>query len=468
VSGINLYPDQAELITKVKTSMRRTRRTLIHAETGYGKTQVGSFMIAGTRAKDATSIFMVPRRELLKQTAISFNKNDLPFSYISSGYDFNPFSKTYLATTGTLIRRLDKIPIPKVLFIDEAHYAGKQNKEIADYFHDRGAWIIGLTATPQYPNGRGMGDCYNEMVSGNPMSWLIANKRLSDYKAYAPSKPDLSKIKTVDGDYAKGQLEELMEQDGVLIGDAVRHYREMAMGRLAIAYCTSIKHSQLTAEAFVRQGIPAAHVDGKTPDDEMKRILRAFARREILVLTCCDLLLFGFDLSAASGMDVTIEVMIDLRPTKSLTLQRQKTGRVLRYKDYPALIFDHAGNIAEHGLPDDEHEWSLEGVDKGGGGGSSSVKHCPKCHYAHSPRPVCPDCGHVYPVQSREIEEIEGELLEISRDALRKNQRMQQGMAESLEELVELGMREKGMDMWKATRWASHIITAREAKRRAR
>ena len=428
-----LFQDQQELRQMIRSSMARNKRVLAQAETGFGKTVLGASMIADARDKGNTSIFMVPRRELLKQTAKTFYEYNLPFSYISSGYETNPFSKTFLATTPSLVRRIDKIPVPKVLFIDEAHFAGETNKRVADYFAARGAWIVGLTATPQYPNGDGMGNCYSDMVCGPTLRWLIDNKRLSDYRLFAPSRPNLDGVHIVGGDYAKGELAERMEADRLLVGDAVKHYREHAMGRLAIAYCTSRKHSEMVAASFRNAGIPAAHVDGETPDDEMLRILKAYARREILVLTNADLLLFGFDLSAATGTSVTVECMIDLRPTLSLTLQRQKNGRVLRYKDYPAIILDHGGNTMKHGLPCDEINWTLAAKEKKKRGeeGEKSVpvKQCvgghkdgvekgermPPCHFVHSPGPRCPRCGAWYDVDSRMVDQVDGELVEISR-----------------------------------------------------
>lgn len=474
---IHLHPDQQKLRDQIRAAMARTKRVLVQAETGSGKTVMGASMIAGSRQKGNTSIFMVPRRELLKQTAKTLREYDLPFSYISSGHQMNPYAKTFLATTGTLMCRLDKIPIPKVFFIDEAHFAGETNKRVADYFSAKGAWVIGLTATPEYPDGDGMGDCYEEMVCGPDLPWLIENKRLSDYRLFAPSRPDLSGVDIVAGDYAKGQLAGRMEADAILIGDAVKHYREHAMGRLAIGYCTSRKHSQIVAQQFRNNGIPAAHVDGDTPDDEMLRILKAYARREILVLTNADLLLFGFDLSAAVGMPVSVECMIDLRPTLSRTLQRQKNGRVLRYKDYPAIILDHGGNAMKHGLPCDKIEWTLEKKLKKKRGADDEeralpVKQCagghkdgpdigekmPPCYFTHHPAPRCPNCGAYYSIESRMVEQVEGELVEIKRI----NKNIEQGMAKSLDELVALGIR-KGMKH--PEKWAAHVFTAREAKR---
>lgn len=427
-----LFDDQQDLVNRARQALSKSRRVLIQAETGSGKTRMASAMIASSRAKGKTSMFIVPRRELLKQTAKTFAEDGIPFGYIAANHPANPFAKTHLASTGTLIKRLDKYR-PDVCFIDEAHFSGETNKKIADYYHSKGSFVVGLTATPQYPNGDGMGDCYDTMVSGPSLRWLIDNKRLSDYRLFAPSRPDLSRVKKVAGDYAKGQLADYMEHDRVLIGDAVKHYREHAMGRLAVAYCTSRKHSEMTAQAFRDAGIPAAHVDGDTPDGEMIRILKAYARREILVLCNADLLLFGFDLAAAVQMPISIECMIDLRPTMSITLQRQKNGRVLRYKDYPAIILDHGGNVNQHGLPCDKIDWTLDAKPPRGNGEAqervSPVRQCSgghregpglgekmrPCYFVHTPAPRCPSCGAWYEVQSRMVEQVDGELVEISR-----------------------------------------------------
>jgi superfamily II DNA or RNA helicase len=229
-----------------------------------------------------------------------------------------------------------------------------------------------------------------------------------------------------------------------LIGDAVSHYKEHANGLLNIVYGTSIKHAGMLADAFNAAGIKAAAVSSKTPDDELANIIKAFARRELKCIANCDLLTFGFDLSAAAGMNVTIESMSDLGPTQSMAKQLQKWGRVLRAKDKPALIFDHAGNIDEHDMPDAEREWTLDGRDKKKGASSEKtkpVRQCPKCYFCDRPAPVCGNCGFVFPVASRMIEEVDGDLEEVT--APRMKPRQEAGMVAAKDGLAGLLRLEK-------------------------
>lgn len=458
---IKLFEDQEDLFHRTRGAMRRNKAVLVQLATGGGKTVVASAMIKAALAKGTRSVFIVPRRELLRQTAETFEAYGIPFGYISAGYAPNPFAKVQLATSGTLARRLDKAPASQVAFVDETHYGAEDLGRIIAHYRAMGSWVIGLSATPWKLSGKGLGDWYQHMECGPPIADLIEKGRLSKYRLFAPHKPDLSGIKTTAGDYAKGQLAERMEGDRVLIGNAVQHYSNHAMGRLNIAYCTSVKHAEITAEAFRNGGIPAAAISGEMEDDERARLVRAFARRELKVLCNCDLLTFGFDLSSASGMDVTVESMSDLRPTKSLSLQLQKWGRVLRRKDYPALIFDHGGNVDLHDLPDAPREWSLDGRDskKRDGEPTQPVRQCPECYYVHRPAPCCPGCGFTYPVQSRMVEEVDGELAEVT---ARRERKTEQGMAVDLDALIALG-RKRGMKS--PEHWAAHVMTARMAKR---
>lgn len=436
-----LYPDQISTLNKVYDKYRSgNKHVLLQAATGSGKSAMASALIKRSMGIGNIVWFVVPRRELIKQMSETFNDFGIDHGVIAAGYDYNPTVSVYIVSLGTITRRLDKVTRwPSRVVFDEVHFGGAGLDKVVRAAQDNGALTLGLSATPNRSDGRGLGKWFETMVSGPSIKWLIENKRLSKFRAFAPDHIDLSGISKVAGDYNQGELAQRMEQDRVLIGNSVKHYQKHAMGKLGITFAVGVKHSQLLAQAYRDAGIPAAHMDGDTPDDERKRIAKAFARREILQLCNSDLLTFGYDISSASGIKgVVIECMTDCKPTMSLPLQMQKWGRVLRYSDYPHLIFDHANNTDTHGLPDEDREWTLEDKPKSKRGASErtiEVQSCPSCYFVHKPALSCPSCGHVYEVKAREIEEVEGELQEVQE----RKRKQEKWKLKTLEDLIKFG-----------------------------
>lgn len=447
---ITLFPDQAKLIEGVANSMRAgNKRVLMQAATGSGKTIMATEILHRAMAKGSTTWFVVPRKELLRQTSKTYDNFGVRHEFIASGKPYK-LCQNHIASMQTLASRLGGLNPPDMAIIDETHYGGKQLDKIINWLTGAGTYIIGLSATPKKHCGTGMDKWYDDLVLGPSVKSLIENGRLSTYKAFAPSKPDLSGIKVVAGEYSKKSMEEFfMDHGKELIGDAVNTYKKNASGMRGLTFCTSIVESQRTARAFFEAGVTAAHLDGTMSDEYRRFVIEKYAAGELMQLCSVDIMTFGFDLAAQVGQDITVECMSDLAPTKSEAKQLQKWGRVLRMKEKPALIFDHAGNFFEHGLPDDERRWTLKGREKKKRGPvekSVEVRQCTQCFFCHDPSPKCPNCGYEYPVQSRVIKEVEGELKEITeveRKQKAKAKRMQVGKAKSYEELKAIG-RERG------------------------
>lgn len=463
--AITLYDDQARLKQDIRQSMRRNKAVLAVAQTGFGKTLTAASMMADAAAKGNTSWFMVPRRELLRQTMNSLYDSGIEFGVIASGHRPNPFARIQLVTSGTVASRLDRLQAPNILIQDEAHFCGAQIDRVLDWARDKGAWRVGLTATPIRLDGKGLDRHYEDMVEGPSLAELIKAGRLSDFRYFAPYVPDLTGVRSSNGELNQKQLDEKMQADRVRVGSAVDHYKRLAMGKKNICFNTSIRDAEETAEAFRDAGVPTAAVYGKLGDDEIKRRVRALARGELLCLTSVEILTFGFDLATAAGMDVTVESMSLMRPTASRALAGQIWGRGLRKKREPCIINDHAGVSAMHGMPDQEQRWSLEGRDKKTGEGVEkliAVKQCPVCFFVMRPTPACVSCGHVFEVKSRVLETVEGELVEVTREQLQgiqKDERKVQGQAKTLPELMELGRR-KGVK--NPAFWARKIMEGRK------
>ena len=306
-----------------------------------------------------------------------------------------------------------------------------------------------------------------DVVAGGSIDWMIRNKRLSAYRAYSPNAPDLSMIKRHGDEYHQGQLSEKMQDDNkVLVGNMVKHWNALAPGRMTIAYGVSIKHAEMMAHEFRMSGIPSASISGKTPDDELLRIIKAFARREIKILTNCDMATFGFDLSAASGMDVNIEAMIDAAPTLSIIKQTQKNGRALRYKPEPSIFLDHAGNInhrdgtRNHGMPCDERDWSIASKEKPKSTERAMpIKQCPSCYGNHRPAPQCTLCGHVYIIDGRVIRQADGTLVEVHKSEIKEVREFTDHEEQMIKALTETGIA-RGYNVHHAKNRAKKIVKA--------
>lgn len=458
-----LFPDQAELMDELRGAMRKSKRVLLQAATGSGKTALATNMIMGSASKRKRAIFGVPRVNLMEQTSNTFREHGIPHSFIASGKPYDPFASLYIGMTETMANRVEANAMPsgiKLFIPDETHFGADALGTVIDYLQKQGAYTVGLSATPWKLNGQGLGIWYDTMIQGKSIRWLIENGRLSPYRFFHGKKRgDFSNIR----EKTDKEISSIMEQKREIIGDCVSSYIEHGLGKLWIVRCTSIKHSQETAAAFQAAGITAAHVDGKTPDDQLKAIIMAYARREIMVLTFADLLNFGFDLAQASGMDVCIEGGSDLKPSKSLAGQLQFWGRLLRWKLFPAIIIDHVNNFLEHGLPCSDRVWTLDSKKKRDGGEKTpATRQCKVCWAVFSPLPICPSCGAPVEVDSREIKQVDGTLEEIDLNIQIVKKKQEQGQAETLEDLIALGV-SRGHQY--PVRWAKHVFASRQAKK---
>lgn len=230
---------------------------------------------------------------------------------------------------------------------------------------------------------------------------------LAPYDYYAPSVADLTGLHTKMGEYVTADIEKAMIKNTVF-GDVIKYYKQLADGKKAVCYCSSVKHSLATAKAFRDAGISAEHIDGATPKAQREQIIADFRNGKITILCNVDLISEGFDVPDC-------ECTILLRPTHSLTLYIQQSMRCMRYKpNKRAVIIDHVGNYARHGMPDDDREWTLEkrkklSVKKIEKEQEEKVRQCPECFFTFSAPPagqkaMCPHCGYVFPTAERTVE----------------------------------------------------------------
>lgn len=440
---MKLFPDQVEAVARVEKSMvSGNKRVLLRAETGSGKTFMATNVIHRAREKRSTTWFVVPRKQLLKQTANTYEVFGLPHSYIASGKPYDMFADNFIVSLQTLPKRLDIVKPPRLAIVDECHYDHGLDK-LFEWFKKHGTYVIGLSATPLLSNGDGLNKWYEDMVSGLSLRDLIDLGRLSDYRYFEANVPDKSHLKsTGKKDYTVKSMADWTNMHGkYIVGNAIELYKEYSYGKLGLHFAPSVEESKRSAQQYREAGIPAAHMDGETPDDAREFLINQYANRELLMLCNAELMTFGFDLAAQVGRNVVVETLIDAGPTKSLTKQRQKWGRALRRKVDPASIFDLVGNSEMHNYPCTDIDWSLDGKERKVRRETErevKMRQCTNCPRCHPPAPSCPHCGHVYKVQARKVEKIEGEVTEVDKKAIR---------AAKAEKRVEVGMAKTRADL---------------------
>lgn len=470
---IELRPFQEDLLERVRVAMRnKVRRPLIVLSTGGGKTVLATHISAASIARQFAPIwFMVHRHELLDQTVQAFCDAGLSVGVVAAGHAVEGSRPLQVVLIGSLPRRMQYLHAPRVIIADEAHHCcAPQWAKVQAMFPE--AYYIGLTATPQRLDGKGLGSHFDQIIEGPSMRWLINSGYLADYKIFAPPPTtlDLSQVRQLGGDFNKHQLADAVGRS-TIVGDSIAEYRKHAMGTRCLIRSVGVEASAQVAEAFKAAGFVAVHLDAKTPSAERRRMFNDFRRGEITHL--CNVDLFG------EGIDIPgVQSLIDLRPTNSLTYYLQFIGRMLRQapgKTY-GIYLDQVGNSTlRHGMPDAVHAWSLDGRRKKKK--SPAVFTCKVCYGAFSkPFRVCPECGAIivgYNTSRAEPQRVDGELHEINAEMLAKSRYGKarkkidpaRRRARTLEELVRYAI-SQGYE--KAERWAMHVFSARQQKMRAR
>jgi superfamily II DNA or RNA helicase len=414
-------------------------------------------MLQRSAERGYKSIFLVHRRELINQTVRTLREFGVDPKILSASVSGGTDDRIMVGSIQTVTRHLDRIQDRNFVIYDECHHIASESW--GRVFHSLpNAYHVGLSATPERLDGRGLGEFFKKMVVGPQVKELIDAGWLSRYRLFAPSTVDLKGVHSRAGDWIRGELSQAVDRPGIT-GNAVAHYSKLCAGKRAIVFAVSIEHSKHIMQQFQTVGVNAQHIDGGTPDAERDEAIKRFSSGDIQVICNCDLFGEGFDCPG-------IECAILLRPTQSRSLYRQQIGRALRPVEgkREAIILDHVGNCSRHGLPDDEYQWSLDGNPNRGkrSASDSAVRVCMSCFAANpSGSPTCGCCGAEFPVESRNIPQRDGELTEIDIEQQRAIKRREQGQCNTLEQLVQLGT-DRGYKnpYW----WARRVMEGRYAK----
>lgn len=437
---MSLRPRQHQALADLRAAYKAGfRAPILVAPTGFGKTHTAAEIIRSAIEKGRTVWFLAHLREILFATSAKLRDEGIDHCYIMAGMPERPDAPVQIVMVQTAARRLGRYAQPGLVIIDECHLAAADTYGKVIEAAGR-PLLLGLTATPTRLDGKGLRGVFDTIVPTCGTADLIGEGLLAPIRYFAPSRPDLTGVRTQAGEYLAADLAEVMDKPSIT-GDAVAHFARLAQGRTAIVFCINVDHAQHTAATFTAAGYRAAVLHGGTPQDERDDILRQLGTGEIQVVANCQLLVAGVDVPS-------VGCVIQLAPTKSLTKYLQSIGRGLRTAPGKTdlVVLDHAGNAYQHGLPTEAREWGLEGVKRRSRaeGDVESVRQCERCYFVFPPAPVCPACGHAHVPKARDIRTSDGDLEQITE--IKRERRREVGRARTIGDLIQIA-KERGYAM---------------------
>ena len=411
---------QTRAVSEVRAELSKGRKSVVMVlSTGGGKSAIFAEIIRLAVEKGNTVLWMVHRRNLVRQMVDTLAHHGVSCGIIMAGEESDLAETVQVCTVQTYVRRLqldelerNRFFIPaSVVMIDEAHCSvSPRYKKIIDLYGDK--VVIGCTATPVRGDGRGLGDVFESLVDVAGVQELTAGGYLVPVRYFAPTTIDTKGIKVVRGDYDNKQLAEKCDT-AKITGDVIENWLKIAGGRKTIIFAVNVKHSIHLRDAFRAVGVGADHLDARSSDDERDAVFERMEKGETKVI--CNVAIYQ------EGMDVPeISCVVMARPTKSLGLYRQCCGRGLRTADGKddLLVLDHGGNVERLGFLDDEVEWSLDSTKQAAKLKKKSKKErrqvtCSACGLVFNAAPACPDCQTPVENYGKDVDVDDADLEEL-------------------------------------------------------
>lgn len=448
---MNLRPRQNQALADLRQAYASgSRAPILVAATGFGKTHVSCEIVRQAVAKGRNVWFLAHLREILDDTSVRLTAAGISHGQIRAGRSADYTVAVQVVGVATAVKRTG-LPRADLIIVDECHLAvANTYRQVIAAAGD--PLLLGLTGTPQRLDGRGLREVFDAIVPTCSTAELIDEGLLAPVRVFAPPGADLSGIGRRGGDFDQGQAGAVMSRPAV-VGDALSHWKKLCAGRRGVAFTTTVAHAEAVAQQWRSAGFRAMAVHGNSDDAERREAIAGLRAGRLDLVACAQLWIAGVDVPE-------IDAVIWLRPTASLTAWLQGNGRGLRIAPgkRDLLVLDHVGNCARLGHPLTVHEWTLDGRSKRDREAAPSVKVCPKCFSCMpSAKQICPDCGHEFVVERRELQHVDGELEEVQQ----VDRKREQASAQTLDELIAIGRR-RGMK--NPAGWASHVMAARSLR----
>jgi superfamily II DNA or RNA helicase len=315
-------------------------KALVVAATGSGKTYLAAFDALNFAPEHL--LYIVHEGSILKRSLETFQSifgGDVFMGEFTGGHkDLD--AQFLFSTNVSMCRSLELFEKKQFdyIIIDECHHAAADSyKKIIDYFEPE--FLLGLTATPERMDNQ---DVYELFGNNVPYELRLRDALVNDlivpFKYYG--------IRDERVDFSKENERRMISQFVTdehceFVVEQIERYRVPNQKLKALAFCKTISHAKMMAEALETY-YKTAYLTGKNDTGERVRAyedLQSDREGSLEVLCAVDILNEGVDIPG-------VNMVLFLRPTESSTIFIQQLGRGLRKydnKDYVPVV-DFIGN----------------------------------------------------------------------------------------------------------------------------
>ncbi|WP_206680521.1 DEAD/DEAH box helicase [Neoaquamicrobium sediminum] len=341
---------QDEAVENFVASLRETGRAQVVLATGLGKTVVLAESVAQLFRDEAIptgrALVLAGTRELVDQLQRSF-WDQLPkwirTHRLMGGESPSHWAGITFATIQSAVSRLEELPDFGLVLIDEAHHVGSETfRRVTDHLSE--AMIGGVTATPW----RGDGYDIDELLGPPVLKIGIAEglKRgflcEADYRLLADN-IDWELVRSQSRNrYSLSQLNRLLllptrDEEAAR---AIRETFDAERRRSAIVFCSSVHHANSFAATLRLFGFRAEPITGEMSARERDKVMAAFRKGSLDVVTTRDLFNEGVDVP-------DVDMIAFMRVTHSRRIFVQQLGRGLRIspKKTKVVVLDFVSDL---------------------------------------------------------------------------------------------------------------------------
>jgi len=353
-----LREPQTIVLNKIKGHAKAGhKKILVSAPTGFGKTILSYQICKDAIAKGNRILFTSHRIGLAEQSRDKFIS--LQPSFLQGD------SAGYIEDYGLLVATLQtlantEILEPKIVLIDECHYAYETNYIQSLFNRWPNAIFIGLSATPT-DDRNFLLDGFDAIIDDYQTADLIKLGWLTPFKVFCPVKIDTSQVKVsqTTGDYQEKSL-----NDAIVIQNVnksvVDNYIKLGEDRKFICFALNTGHCHSLQEEFAKQNIKVDLITASASPKKRLEIFERYANGTTKGIISIEILTAGFD-------DPTVQCVIMASPTKAWKKFIQCAGRGIRLLGQTieesikngkgdCILLDCCGCVEEHGLPTDRKE----------------------------------------------------------------------------------------------------------------